>query len=58
VLEADPEVNADQIRPNCTDKVIVLEGSVPSEREKRRAEMDAWSMFAVRGVVNRLQVSR
>jgi osmotically-inducible protein OsmY len=58
VLEADPELDADQIRPNCANKVITLEGSVPSEREKRRAELDAWSMFAVRGVVNRLQVSR
>jgi osmotically-inducible protein OsmY len=58
VLEADPELDADQIRPNCSDKVIILEGSVPSEREKRRAELDAWSMFAVKGVVNRLQVTR
>ncbi len=57
VLEADPELDADQIRPNCSDKVIILEGSVPSEREKRRAELDAWSMFAVKGVVNRLQVT-
>ena len=58
VLEADPELDSDLIRANCTDKVVILEGSVPSEREKRRAELDAWSLFAIKGVVNRLQVSR
>ena len=57
VLEADPELDADLIRADCTDKVVVLEGSVPSARQKRRAELDAWSLFAIRGVVNRLQVS-
>ena len=58
VLEADPELDADQIRTNCSDKVVILEGSVPSEDQKRRAELDAWSLFAIKGVVNRLQVSR
>jgi osmotically-inducible protein OsmY len=58
VLEADPELDSDLIRTNCSDKVVTLEGSVPSERQKRRAELDAWSLFAIKGVVNRLQVSR
>jgi osmotically-inducible protein OsmY len=58
VLEADPELDADLIRTNCNDKVVVLEGSVPNEQQKRRAELDAWSLFAIRGVVNRLQVAR
>jgi osmotically-inducible protein OsmY len=58
VLEADPEIDSDLIRTHCAEKVVVLEGSVPSEREKRRAELDAWSLFAIRGVVNRLQVAR
>jgi len=58
VLEADPELDAAQINANCSDKVIVLDGSVPSEQQKRRAELDAWSLFAIRGVVNRLQVAR
>jgi osmotically-inducible protein OsmY len=58
VLEADPELDADQIRANCTDKVVILEGAVPSEQQKRRAELDAWALFAIKGVVNRLQVSR
>jgi osmotically-inducible protein OsmY len=58
VLEADPEVDHDQIKTNCADKVVTLEGSVPNEQQKRRAELDAWSLFAIRGVVNRLQVAR
>jgi osmotically-inducible protein OsmY len=57
VLEADPELDADLIRANCSDKVVFLEGSVPNQQQKRRAELDAWSLFAIRGVVNRLQVS-
>ena len=56
VLEADPEVDPDLIQTNCSDKVVTLEGSVPSEQQKRRAELDAWSLFGVRGVVNRLEV--
>ena len=58
VLEADPELDSDFIRTNCNDKVVILEGSVPNEQQKRRAELDAWSLFAIKGVVNRLQVSR
>jgi osmotically-inducible protein OsmY len=30
---------------------------VPNDQQKRRAEQDAWSLAAIRGVVNRLQVS-
>jgi osmotically-inducible protein OsmY len=58
VLEADPELDSDQIRTNCADKVVILEGAVPNEHQKRRAELDAWSLFAIKGVVNRLRVAR
>jgi len=58
VLEADPELDSDLIRAACSDKVVILEGSVPNEHQKRRAELDAWSLFAIKGVVNRLQVAR
>ena len=57
VLDADPELDADQIRGNCNGKVIWLDGAVRNELQKRRAELDAWSLSAIRGVVNRLQVS-
>lgn len=56
VLEADPEVDADQIRTNCNGKVVFLDGAVPNEQQKRRAELDAWSLLSIRGVVNRLEV--
>jgi osmotically-inducible protein OsmY len=58
VLEADPELDAAQIRTNCMGKVVFLDGAVPNEHQRRRAELDAWSLAAIRGVVNRLQVSR
>lgn len=57
-LEADPLVNADQIRPNCGRGIVTLEGNVPSEEQRRRAELDAWCMAGVDRVVNRLAVAR
>jgi osmotically-inducible protein OsmY len=57
VLEADPELDADQIRTNCNGKIVFLEGSVPNDQQKRRAEQDAWSLAAIRGVVNRLEIA-
>jgi osmotically-inducible protein OsmY len=57
VLEADSQVNADQIRPNCVDGVVMLDGNVPTAQQKRRAELDAWSLYGVTRVVNRLKVS-
>jgi len=56
VLEADPELDADQIRTNCNGKVVFLDGAVPNEQQRRRAELDAWSLSSIRGVVNRLEV--
>ena len=58
VLDADPELDAAQIRTNCNGKVVFLDGNVPNEQQKRRAELDAWSLIAIRGVVNRLEVAR
>jgi osmotically-inducible protein OsmY len=57
VLEADPELDADQIRTNCNGKVVFLDGTVPNDHQKRRAEQDAWSLAAIRGVVNRLEIA-
>ena len=57
-LEADPLLEADQIRPQCRDWVVTLEGAVPTEEQRRRAELDAWSLSGVDKVVNRLQVAR
>jgi len=57
VLEADPMLHAGRIRARCEGKVVILEGSVPTEQQKSRAELDAWSLFGVDRVVNRLQVT-
>jgi osmotically-inducible protein OsmY len=57
VLEADPMVDPSQIRMNCRERTVILEGSVPTEQQKGRAELDAWALFGVERVVNRLQVT-
>lgn len=56
VLEMDPLVQADQIHASCRDYVVTLAGSARTEEERRRAEFDAWCVFAVDGVVNRIEV--
>jgi osmotically-inducible protein OsmY len=57
VLEADPMVDPSQIRMKCRDKTVILEGSVPTEQQKSRAELDAWALLGVRRVINRLLVT-
>jgi osmotically-inducible protein OsmY len=36
---------------------VTLEGSVPTEQQKRRAEMDAWYLSGVDRVINKLQIT-
>jgi osmotically-inducible protein OsmY len=57
VLEADPEIDATQVRPACREWVVTLDGNVPTEEQKRRAEMDAWYLSGVDRVINNLQVT-
>jgi osmotically-inducible protein OsmY len=57
VLEADPEIDAAQVRPMCRQWIVTLDGNVPTEEQKRRAEMDAWYLSGVDKVVNNLQVT-
>lgn len=56
VLEADPYVHADRIGIGSSGHVVTLEGVVSSAGEKARAEMDAWYLYAVDGVINHLEV--
>lgn len=56
VLETDPLVRAERIGIGSRDGVVTLEGVVGSQGEKTRAEMDAWCLFAVDDVINRLEV--
>lgn len=55
-LEKDPFVNADQIRVGTKDSVVTLVGLVPKESEREMAEYDAWYVFGVDKVVNRIAV--
>ena len=55
-LEMDPLVQADQIQASCRDYVVTLEGYVRSAEERRQAERDAWCLFAVDRVINRIAV--
>ena len=56
VLEKDPFVNADQIRVSAKNSVITLEGLVINDVQRRMAENDAWYVFGVDKVTNKLQI--
>jgi osmotically-inducible protein OsmY len=56
VLEMDPLVQAGQVRVSCRNFVVTLEGYVRTEEERRQAESDAWCLFAVDKVINRIEV--
>jgi len=56
VLEKDPFVNPDQVRVTTSNATVILEGLVPTESERDMAEHDAWYVFGVENVVNRIAV--
>jgi osmotically-inducible protein OsmY len=56
VLEKDPFVNAGQIRVGVRQSVVTLGGIVPTDSEREMAEFDAWYVFGVDKVVNRIEV--
>ena len=56
VLEKDPFVPADQIRVTTRNYVVNLEGVVLNRAIKQMAEFDAWYVFGVNRVINRLLV--
>ena len=56
VLEKDPFVNAESIRVFTRQGVVTLDGAVPRAAEQKLAEDDAWFVFGVDKVVNRLGV--
>jgi osmotically-inducible protein OsmY len=57
-LEKDPFVNDGQIRVRTHKTVVTLTGLVPTESEREMAELDAWSVFGVDKVINRVEVHR
>jgi osmotically-inducible protein OsmY len=56
VLERDPFVNAERVRVKVKHAVVTLQGDLPSEPQKEMAEFDAWYVFGVDKVDNRLEV--
>ena len=56
VLKKDPFVNAERIRVTVKKAVVRLEGDAPSAPQKEMAEFDAWYVFGVDKVDNRLEV--
>jgi osmotically-inducible protein OsmY len=58
VFEKDRFVPAEQIRVHTQGRVVTLEGMVPSDSIREMAEFDAWYVFGVDRVSNRLAVQR
>lgn len=56
VLEKNPFVKSDRIRVSVRNFVVTLEGSVPTDVQKKMAEFDAWYVFGVDKVANKLDV--
>lgn len=56
VLEKDPLLAAESITVTTHRAVVTLDGFVPSEEQRHIAEDDAWAVFGVDGVINRLEV--
>jgi osmotically-inducible protein OsmY len=55
-LEKDPFVRAEQIRIATKNNVVTLEGIVSSDAAREMAEFDAWYVFGVDRVINRIEV--
>jgi osmotically-inducible protein OsmY len=55
-LEKDPFVNASQIKVFTRRSAVRLEGVVPTAEERDMAEYDAWYVFGVDAVDNRIEV--
>jgi osmotically-inducible protein OsmY len=56
VLEKDPFVDAGRIRVGVRNALVRLTGGVPSKAEREMAEFDAWYVFGVDKVDNRIEV--
>lgn len=56
VLEKDPLVHADNLKPGTAAGVVTLTGSVATNEEKHLAILDAWYVPGVWDVVDRIDV--
>ncbi|HEX5421873.1 MAG TPA: BON domain-containing protein [Gammaproteobacteria bacterium] len=56
VLDKDRLVDTSQIMARCENGVITLEGLAVTDSQRDLVEMDAWALFGVNKVVNRIEV--
>jgi osmotically-inducible protein OsmY len=56
ILDKDPFVDDVQILVTTRNRIVTMEGVVGSEGEKNMAEFDAWFVFGVDKVINKIQV--
>lgn len=56
-IEMDPMLKAETISVQCRDAVVTLEGDVRTEAGRHQAELDAWYVFGIAQVVNRLRLA-
>jgi len=55
-LKKDPFVNVERIRVAARQSIVTLDGDVPTEAQKDMAEFDAWYVFGVDKVINKLEI--
>ncbi len=55
-LEKDPFINNTKIQVSSKNGVVTLDGLIPNETMQRIAEHDAWFVFGVRDVVNKIHI--
>jgi len=56
VLEKDHLIESSSICVVTRKAIVSLDGSVPNQRQSGMAEADAWYIFGVDGVINRLKI--
>lgn len=56
VIEKDRLVTSERIRIDACNALVTLSGEVPSQAQREMAEFDAWYVFGVDRVVNRIEV--
>jgi osmotically-inducible protein OsmY len=56
ILDKDPFVDDVGILVTTRNRVVTLEGNAESEGEKNMAEFDAWFVFGVDKVINKIQI--
>lgn len=56
-LEADPLIDASQIRVGVRLRTVRLTGAAPLREQRAIAERDAWSIFGVEDVINEIKVT-